>query len=71
MGSPAAGWAAGLAATFAAGLAALLADGLAPGLAALGAGLTGVSGVSFFFGVNRVHFFIWRKSRFFFTKTFF
>ena len=34
MGSPAAGWAAGLAATWAAGLAALLVEGLARGLAA-------------------------------------
>ena len=39
MGSPAAGWAAGLAATWAAGLAALLVEGLARGLAALGADL--------------------------------
>ena len=41
MGSPAAGWAAGLAATWAAGLATLLVEGLAPGLAALGVGLAG------------------------------
>ena len=41
MGSPAAGWAAGLAATWAAGLAALLVEGLARDLAALGAGLAG------------------------------
>ena len=59
MGSPAAGWAAGLAATWAAGLAALLVEALARGLVALGAGLAGGSspcGKQFASGTSRMKY---------------